>query len=71
MNQGKIVIILCVILLSIQIASADMLNLTASTILRFNSCRLTAHLECGDEDPVAFCTLARVRHVMHATTMPI
>ncbi len=31
MNRGKIIIVLCVILLSIQIASADMLNLTAST----------------------------------------
>ncbi len=31
MNRGKIAIILCIVLLSIQIASADILNLTAST----------------------------------------
>ena len=47
MNRGKIVIILCMVLLSIQIASADMLNLTASTDETFadnRTVQITANL---------------------------
>lgn len=55
MNRGKIVIILCMVLLSIQIASADILNLTASTNVTFadnRTARITANLTNATGYPI-------------------
>ncbi|KAF5416337.1 MAG: hypothetical protein C5S48_03180 [Candidatus Methanogaster sp.] len=55
MNRGKIVIILCMALLSIQIASADILNLTASTNETFadnRTARITANLTNATGYPI-------------------
>ena len=55
MNRGKIVIILCMVLLSIQIASADILNLTASTNETFadnRTARITANLTNATGYPI-------------------
>jgi hypothetical protein len=55
MNRGKIVIILCMVLLSIQIVSADVLNLTASTNETFADNRyvqITANLTNATGYPI-------------------